>query len=94
MSHEYVLKPYAPENRLNIDYAGELNPQQLAAVTARPRPGAFQRVASLLQHYFETSSEIMRNQCVTEFITLGVSGGKPVCVQKLVSNAHARGGTP
>jgi DNA helicase-2/ATP-dependent DNA helicase PcrA len=38
MSHEYVLKPYAPEIRLNIDYPRELNPQQLAAVTAEPGP--------------------------------------------------------
>jgi len=38
MSHEYVLKPYAPEIRLNIDYPRELNAQQLAAVTAPPGP--------------------------------------------------------
>jgi DNA helicase-2/ATP-dependent DNA helicase PcrA len=38
MSHEYVLKPFAPEIRVNIDYARELNPQQLAAVTAPPGP--------------------------------------------------------
>jgi len=38
MSHEYVLKSFAPEIRLNIDYARELNPQQLAAVTAPPGP--------------------------------------------------------
>src|SRR5208282_2269497 len=38
MSHEYVLKPFAPEIRLNIDYARELNEQQLAAVTAEPGP--------------------------------------------------------
>ena len=38
MSHEYVLKPFAPEIRLNIDYARELNEQQFAAVTARPGP--------------------------------------------------------
>jgi DNA helicase-2/ATP-dependent DNA helicase PcrA len=38
MSQEYVLKPYAPEIRLNIDYARELNAQQLAAVTAPPGP--------------------------------------------------------
>ena len=30
MSHEYVLKPYSPEIRLNIDYPRELNEQQLA----------------------------------------------------------------
>ena len=36
MSHEYVLKPFTPEVRLNIDYARELNEQQLAAVTAAP----------------------------------------------------------
>jgi DNA helicase-2/ATP-dependent DNA helicase PcrA len=38
MSHEYVLKPFAPEIRLNIDYPRELNEQQLAAVTAPPGP--------------------------------------------------------
>ena len=38
MSHEYVLKPFTPEIRLNIDYARELNGQQLAAVTAPPGP--------------------------------------------------------
>ena len=38
MSHEYVLKPFTPEIRLNIDYARELNEQQFAAVTALPGP--------------------------------------------------------
>src|ERR1700722_11277125 len=38
MSQDYVLKPYRPEIRLNIDYARELNEQQLAAVTAPPGP--------------------------------------------------------
>ena len=38
MSHEYVLKPFTPEVRLNIDYPRELNAQQLAAVTAPPGP--------------------------------------------------------
>jgi len=38
MSHEYVLKPFTPEIRLNIDYSRELNEQQLAAVTAPPGP--------------------------------------------------------
>jgi DNA helicase II / ATP-dependent DNA helicase PcrA len=38
MAHEYVLKPFTPEIRLNIDYPRELNPQQLAAVTAPPGP--------------------------------------------------------
>jgi len=38
MSREYVLKPYQPEVKLQIDYARELNPQQLAAVTAPPGP--------------------------------------------------------
>jgi DNA helicase-2/ATP-dependent DNA helicase PcrA len=38
MSHEYVLKPFTPEIRLNIDYPRELNEQQLAAVTAPPGP--------------------------------------------------------
>src|ERR1700688_1161710 len=38
MSHEYVLKPYTPEIRLNIDYPRELNEQQLAAVPAPPGP--------------------------------------------------------
>ncbi len=38
MSHEYILKPFTPEIRLNIDYPRELNEQQLAAVTAPPGP--------------------------------------------------------
>ncbi len=38
MPHEYVLKPFTPEVRLNIDYPRELNEQQLAAVTAAPGP--------------------------------------------------------
>ena len=38
MSHEYVLKPFTSEIRLNIDYARELNEQQFAAVTALPGP--------------------------------------------------------
>src|SRR5258707_8106882 len=38
MSQEYVLKPFTPEIRLNIDFAAELNPQQHAAVTAPPGP--------------------------------------------------------
>ena len=38
MSHEYVLKPFHPEINLQIDYPRELNPQQLAAVTAPPGP--------------------------------------------------------
>lgn len=38
MSVEYVLKPFRPEIRLNIDYPRELNEQQLAAVTAPPGP--------------------------------------------------------
>jgi DNA helicase-2/ATP-dependent DNA helicase PcrA len=38
MSREYVLKPYQPEVKLQIDYGRELNPQQLAAVTAPPGP--------------------------------------------------------
>src|ERR1035437_3053164 len=38
MSREYVLKPYQPEINLQINYARELNPQQLAAVTAPPGP--------------------------------------------------------
>ncbi len=38
MSHEYVLKPFTSEIRLNIEYARELNPQQLAAVTTPPGP--------------------------------------------------------
>jgi DNA helicase II / ATP-dependent DNA helicase PcrA len=38
MSHEYVLKPFTPEIRLNIDYPRELNEQQLAAVAAPPGP--------------------------------------------------------
>ena len=38
MSRDYVLEPFRPEIRLQIDYARELNPQQLAAVTAPPGP--------------------------------------------------------
>ena len=35
---EYVIKPFAPEIKLNIDYQRELNEQQFAAVTAPPGP--------------------------------------------------------
>jgi DNA helicase II / ATP-dependent DNA helicase PcrA len=38
MSRDYVLQPFQPPVNLHIDYAGELNPQQLAAVTAPPGP--------------------------------------------------------
>lgn len=38
MSREYVLKGFRPPVDLRIDYPGELNPQQLAAVTAPPGP--------------------------------------------------------
>src|SRR5512137_2797650 len=38
MSRDYVLKPFHPAVRLQIDYARELNGQQLAAVTAPPGP--------------------------------------------------------
>jgi DNA helicase-2/ATP-dependent DNA helicase PcrA len=38
MSRDYVLEPFRPEINLQIDYARELNPQQLAAVTAPPGP--------------------------------------------------------
>src|SRR5512147_3018589 len=38
MSREYVLKPFHSPVSLRIDYAGELNPQQHAAVTAPPGP--------------------------------------------------------
>src|SRR2546421_8767586 len=38
MSREYVLQPYHSAAPLQIDYARELNPQQLAAVTAPPGP--------------------------------------------------------
>ena len=38
MSRDYVLKPFQPAVHLQIDYARELNPQQLAAVTAPPGP--------------------------------------------------------
>lgn len=36
MSREYVLKPFRPAVHFQIDYARELNEQQLAAVTAPP----------------------------------------------------------
>jgi len=38
MSRDYVLEPYHYAVHLQIDYARELNPQQLAAVTAPPGP--------------------------------------------------------
>src|ERR1700752_3274953 len=38
MAREYVLQPFQPPVNLHIDYAAELNPQQLAAVTAPPGP--------------------------------------------------------
>jgi DNA helicase-2/ATP-dependent DNA helicase PcrA len=63
MSRDYVLQTSRPAVELHIDYARELNPQQLAAVTAPPGPalviagaGAGKtrtlvyRVAYLLEH--------------------------------------------
>lgn len=38
MSRDYVLQPFQSEVRLQLDYAGELNEQQFAAVTAPPGP--------------------------------------------------------
>ena len=38
MSREYVLEPFHSAIHLQIDYARELNPQQLVAVTAPPGP--------------------------------------------------------
>jgi DNA helicase-2/ATP-dependent DNA helicase PcrA len=38
MSRDYVIEPFHSEINLQIDYARELNPQQLAAVTAPPGP--------------------------------------------------------
>ncbi|HWD93442.1 MAG TPA: UvrD-helicase domain-containing protein [Verrucomicrobiae bacterium] len=38
MSRDYVLQPFRAEVHLQIDYAHELNEQQLAAVTASPGP--------------------------------------------------------
>src|SRR6201987_2320924 len=38
MSRDYVLQPFQPPVSLQIDYAKELNEQQLAAVTAPPGP--------------------------------------------------------
>ncbi len=38
MSREYVLQPFRAPVHLQINYAGELNEQQLAAVTAQPGP--------------------------------------------------------
>src|SRR5436305_6569556 len=38
MSRDYVLQPFRAPPDLQIDYAGELNAQQHAAVTATPGP--------------------------------------------------------
>lgn len=38
MSRDYVLKPFRPPVEFHIDYAAELNAQQLAAATATPGP--------------------------------------------------------
>lgn len=38
MPHDYVLHPFRSPVELHIDYPGELNEQQLAAVTAPPGP--------------------------------------------------------
>ena len=38
MPRDYVLEPFRPAVNLQIDYAKELNPQQLAAVMAPPGP--------------------------------------------------------
>src|SRR5262245_25470187 len=38
MSRDYVLQTFRPPVELSIDYAKELNEQQLAAVTASPGP--------------------------------------------------------
>lgn len=38
MARDYVLQPFTAEVQLQIDYARELNEQQLAAVTAPPGP--------------------------------------------------------
>jgi hypothetical protein len=43
VSRDYVIEPFRSEINLQIDYARELNPQQLAAVTAPPGPGPCHR---------------------------------------------------